>query len=300
MADVANKLYLAVSDIINGSVDVASTMIPAADDALSDFSQALIDTEESISDYPTLVYDGPFSDHLMNGDAKLLKNQQEITREGARQVAALYLGMAADKIEDDTDEDSVMASYGFKTDDTTIAITKKGGFCSYFRKDRAVGDETKNYDDAKRIAAEYLQNLGLGEFNESYFITDEGLCVINFAYTVDGVICYPDLVKVGVALDNGEVLLFEGRGFIMNHTERSLDAPTYTAEEAEAILSEALTVESQNLAVIPTDGGYEKYCYEFVCTSDTDEQVLVYIGADTLLEEQILILIPVDGGVLTR
>lgn len=300
LADAANKLYLAVSDIINGSVEPGDSMIPAAEDELNDFSTAMLETEEAITDYPTLVYDGPFSDHLINEAPKLLENQQEITREGARQVAALYLGLSADQIEDDGDEESAMACYGFKTDDTTIAITKKGGFCAYFRRDRVVGAENKNYDQAKEIAAAYLNNLGLGEFRDSYFITDEGLCVINFAAVEDGVICYPDLVKVGVALDTGEVLLFEGRGYIMNHTDRDLDEPEKTVEEARAMLSDALTVDSWDLALIPTDGGREKYCYEFVCSSERDDHVLVYINADNLVEEQILILLIVDGGVLTR
>lgn len=300
LADAANKLYSAISDIITGSAQPGDSMITGADDEINEFSTTMLETEEAITDYPTLVYDGPFSDHLVNAEPKLLKNQQEITKEGARQVAALYLGASTDKIYDDSDEGGNMASYCFTTENASIAITKRGGFCSYFRKNRTVGDETKDYDDAKRIASDYLKNLGLGEFEESYFITDEGLCVINFAYSKNGVIFYPDLVKVGVALDNGEILLFEGRGYIMNHTERAVQEPERTAEEARAILSDALTVDSQHMAVIPTDGGNEKFCYEFVCHSDTDEDVLVYINADTLEEESILILLKVDGGVLTK
>ena len=40
---------------------------------------------------------------------------------------------------------------------------------------------------------------------ESYFSTNDGICTINFAYMEDDVVCYPDLIKVNVALDTGNV-----------------------------------------------------------------------------------------------
>lgn len=40
---------------------------------------------------------------------------------------------------------------------------------------------------------------------ESYHLTENNIMTINFAYQDGGALCYPDLVKVGVALDNGEI-----------------------------------------------------------------------------------------------
>lgn len=300
LSDIAGTLHSAVTDIINGSAQPGESMIGATADKLGEIGAALLNSDEAITDYPTLIYDGPFSDHMLEGEAKLLKNQQKITREGARQVAALYLGISADRIEDDGDEEGEMAAYGFKTGDTSIAITKRGGFCSYFRKDRTVGSENKNYDEAKNIALSYLEKLNLGEFEESYFITDEGLCVINFACKQDSVICYPDLVKVGVALDTGEILLFEGRSYIMNHHQRDLSEIEYSVEEARANVSPTLTIKSENIAIIPSDGNEERLCYEFVCKNENDEDILVYVNSATNEEENILIITHVDGGILAK
>ncbi|MGI6269897.1 MAG: PepSY1/2 domain-containing protein [Candidatus Howiella sp.] len=299
LSQTAASLYTAVSDIRYGVSGFANSAIGEAGSAVEELSAALIETDEAITDYPTLVYDGPFSDHLLNAAPKLLSGHAEITREGARQVAALYLGESTSDIADDGEEESAMPSYCFSSGNTSIYITKQGGFCSYFRKYREIGDPQKTYDEAIRIAAEYLDRLELGSFTDSYYMTDEGMCVINFAYTKDGVICYPDLIKVGVALDTGEVLLFEGRGYIMNHTARELPAITKTVEEAEATLSTSLTVERVGTALIPTDGGEEKLCYEFSCT-DGDQRILVYVNCNTLEQENILILLMVDGGMLTR
>lgn len=299
LSQTAASLYSAVSDVRYGISSFTDSGIEAADSAVEELSAALIDTDEAITDYPTLVYDGPFSDHLLNAAPKLLSGHTEITREGARQVAALYLGESTADILDDGEEESAMPSYCFAAGNSSIYITRQGGFCSYFRKYREIGDPQKTYDEAIRIASEYLTRLDLGRFTDSYYMTDEGMCVINFAYTQDGIICYPDLIKVGVALDTGEILLFEGRGFIMNHTARDLPAITKTAEEAAATLSSSLTVEKVSTALIPTDGGEEKLCYEFSCT-DKDQRILVYVNCSTLEQENILILLMVDGGILTR
>lgn len=300
LSGTASTLYSAVSDIKNGSAEFAEQTIVSAEDEMNRFSTSLLDTEEAITDYPTLVYDGPFSDHLLNEEPKLLSGQTEITREGARQVAALYMGESTVKIHDDGEEESAMPSYCFVTESGTISITKAGGFCSYFRKSRNLGDPVKTYDEAIKIASDYLIRLDLGNFKDSYYISDGGLCVINFAYVQDGVICYPDLIKVGVALDTGEIMLFEARGYIMNHTSRTIPEIAKPEDEARAVLNPMLTVKSSDIAIIPTDGGGEKLCYEFYCDGGSDDHVMVYVNAETLEEEDILILLMVDGGVLTK
>ena len=85
----------------------------------------------------------------------------------------------------------------------------------------------------------------------------------------------------------------------MNHQEREFSAPMLTDTTAKEILSPSLTVQSQNMAVIPTSGMNEAYCYEFLCEGREGQKVLVYINSATGAEEQVLILIESDNGVLT-
>jgi hypothetical protein len=41
---------------------------------------------------------------------------------------------------------------------------------------------------------------------ESYYINQGGVLTINFAYMDGDFVCYPDLIKVGVAMDDGEIV----------------------------------------------------------------------------------------------
>lgn len=75
--------------------------------------------------------------------------------------------------------------------------------------------------------------------------------------------CYPDLVKVGVALDTGDVVSFESEGYLMNHGDRTLPAPAVSEAEAAAQVDGSLTVLAHQLALIPTGGEYEVLCHEF-------------------------------------
>ena len=45
----------------------------------STFGDDLLELEELLNDYPSLVYDGPFSDHMLKSRAPMLENEPEIS-----------------------------------------------------------------------------------------------------------------------------------------------------------------------------------------------------------------------------
>ena len=135
---------------------------------------------------------------------------------------------------------------------------------------------------------------------ESYYSTQDGICTINFAYEKNGVVYYPDLIKLSVSLETGNVISFDARGYIMNHTERSLPENMISADDAKTAVSDYLTVMSTRLAVIPTDYKAEKTAYEFYCKTPDEQEVLVYIDVLTAKEDDILLLLYSDGGILTK
>ncbi len=264
-------------------------------------SRSLSDANQSIQDYPTLIYDGPFSDHILQASSKLLESAEEVSLNTAREAAARFLGRDVGELSDAGEENSKTAAYLFRCGDERAAVTKRGGFLIYLSKPREVGEGIKTYEEAGTLASEYLEKNGLGPFHTSYYMVSEGICTVNFAYLLnDGTICYTDLIKVGVALDTGEIVSVESRGYIMNHHERTLPDLENTVEQAKASVSPLLEVEAVELTLIPTSGQNEVRCYEFLCIGENDEQILVYVNTDTLIEEQILILQETPGGILTK
>lgn len=182
----------------------------------------------------------------------------------------------------------------------SVTVSRSGGYAVYMRKSREIGDYVLEHAQAVEKAKRYLERIGMGGFTETYYFTDEGVCVINFAYLDGKTVCYTDLVKVGVAMDTGEIMLYEASGYLTNHTDRTFETAAVSAEEAAETVSDRLKIRETSLALIPTKGGEEKRCYEFVCLTEDGREILVYINAVTKEEEDILILLKSDGGTLTK
>lgn len=262
------------------------------------FGDSFRDMEEGFTDYPILIYDGPFSDHLLTKKSTLTKDLRRISQSDAKKAAVKILGGTEAELAEHMETSGNLPLWNFAKGDITLSITKDGGLPNNLLNSRLVAEEKMDYKEAAKLAKEFLTKHGLKSFKESYYLTREGICTINFAFEQDGVICYPDLVKVGVALDNGEILSFNATGYLMNHKTRNLKINGINAEKARKSVSPALKVRSGKKAVIPTGGENEVLCYEFTCTGRGGETVLVYINAQTGFEEQILILMETEGGVL--
>ena len=111
-------------------------------------------------------------------------------------------------------------------------------------------------------------------------------------------IVYPDLIKVRIALDNGEVLGIEATGYLNSHTERTYTEPKISIEQARSTLNEKIEILSENMAIIPTEWKTEIPCYEFKGKVD-EKEFLVYINVETGKEEDILVILETPGGTLT-
>ena len=305
LKDTAQKISEAVS---NSSIaydnpsawadDLDNKLEEAVDkDSLSGTLDAL---EGTLSDYPTLVYDGPYSDHILENEPLMLKNAENVTEAQALKKAAETAECGEEALSADGTVDGKIPSYRFSGDNVSVTVSRAGGYAVYMRKSREIGDYVLEYRQAVDKAKRYLERIGMGGFAETYYFTDEGVCVINFAYLDGKTVCYTDLVKVGVAMDTGEIMLYEASGYIVNHTDRAFESAAISAEEAAKTVSPRLKINETALALIPTKGGNEKRCYEFVCETDDKKEILVYINAVTGEEEDILILLKSDGGTLVK
>lgn len=262
--------------------------------------QDLTDLESGFDEMPKLIYDGPYSDHILEKTPKMTEGAKTVTLEQATEKAAMLLGVEAWEVSStDTGEEGKMPSYCFWTENGYAAVTKQGGYLNYMIKSRNVRDDEIEEEEAVRLAQLYLDSLGIENMESTYYEEYNNVLCVNFAYRDGDTICYTDLIKVSVAMDNGEILGFDARGFIVNHYERDLAEPVISETEAQGKLSPFLKVTDSRLALIPTDSVEEKLCWEFKCGTDDDETILVYINAQTGVEEEILILLITDSGTLT-
>lgn len=259
--------------------------------------------EENFHEYSGLIYDGAFSEHLTSSEPKGLTGD-DIDENKAQEVAKEFVGQ--DKVKEISSlgfaENATIPVYDFSittNDDETvnISISKKGGHVVNMNSNRDINTEVITQEEANNKALEFLNSRGFQNMQETYYLKQDGIVTINYAYKQDNVIMYPDLIKVKVALDNGEILGVETTGYLNNHTERNLDNIKITEEEARKDLNDDLEITSSGLAVIPTEWETEILCYEFKGKVE-DKEFLVYINAENGREEDILIITNTPNGTL--
>jgi len=263
-------------------------------------SNNLTELDDQLSDYPTLIYDGPYSDHILEKEPNMIKNAPKVSQDEALKTALKVAQCEKSVLEFSGLVEGDIPSYRFSGSNITVTISQNGGYAVNMRKTVESGNTALSYQQAREKSKRYLAQMGMHSFTETYYFTTEGVCVVNFAFLDGETICYTDLVKVGVALDSGEIVFYEASGYLTNHQTRAFVSPKYTATEAEKQISRNLTVKSTALALIPTNHREEMRCYEFHCTSADGQEVLIYINTQTLEEEDILILLKSDGGTLVK
>lgn len=264
-------------------------------------NSSLDDVEQSLSDLPSLIYDGPFSDHIEQGEPEILKNLEQIKKEDTFEIAkSVCNSNETESLEYAYDEDGNIPCYVFKSNNCTVAITKNGGKPLYMLNSKFVGEIEINPDEAIRNAKEFLDKIGFENMTETYYFTEDGICTVNFSYKQNETVIYPDLIKVGVSLETGDVLSFDATGYIYNHHDRSIAEPSISKEAATNSVSPSLEVIGVQLSIIPTDWEAEQYCYEVHCKAQNGQELLVYIDCTTAEEKDILILLYSDNGVLTK
>lgn len=254
---------------------------------------------KTFTEYEGIIYDGAFSNHILTAKPEFL-NGNILSSDEAKNLVKEELNI--ESIEFKSEQDGRLPLYVFETKlsgfDTlkTLYVTKEDGKVYQMISDRKSTIENISIDEAEKKATEYINNLGIDNIVPTYYLKSENMVTISFAATQDDVIIYSDLIKVKVALDNGEIMTYEANGYIYNHKERNINA-SKTIDEAREVLYKDLTIENERLCIIPTDSKDEVLVYEFEGIID-ENRFLVYVNANTLVEEKIYILLETEGGTL--
>ncbi len=264
--------------------------------------------DENFGEYAGLIYDGAFSEHIQKEEKKGLTGD-DIDEEQAKQKAIEIVGQ--EKIKNINSngfiENGNIPVYDFsvelnnsdKNNHLNISISKKGGHLVLMNYNRIVEAEVITQENANQIGKEYLNSKGFPNMKETYYLKQDGIVTINYAYEQDEVIIYPDLIKVKIALDNGEILGVETSGYLNSHTERKIAIAKIGKQEAKKTLNKNLEIFSEKLSIIPTEWKTEVMCWEFKGKVDNTD-FLVYINAENGREENILVIIDTPNGTLTK
>lgn len=228
---------------------------------------------EDIMEYPAVIFDGPFSDGQEKTTPK--RERPEVHAEDAA-VFLQHLNFSADFA---GEIDGVVPCYKFESEDFQAQITKKGGLLLMLIYSRNVGEAALSLEEGEEKAAEFAEKLGCGEVKEVWREYYGNTAVYNFAPVKNGVTIYPDLFKIKVALDNGDIISFEGKSYVMSEHEREIETPALTAKQASEKLKDGFETDTVRLCIVSVDQK-EHLAWEFFGTYK-DMRYAVYFDAIT-------------------
>lgn len=269
-----------------------------------DGTNAFEQISKNFQNYPGLIYDGPFSSHITDIQPKGITGASiDGTRAG--EIAKNFFGPERVSSIESTSESlqANIPAFSINLKLTTgenayLDISKVGGHVIYMIYNKNVTNRNLDINQAMQKAQSFLTSRGFNSMESTYYMDQNNIVTINFAYKQDNVTVYPDLIKVQVALDTGEIVGFESAGYLFSHTTRKITTPKISAAQAKNLLNKKLELVSSGLAIIPTKVKTEVLVYEFKGKVE-DRQFIVYINADTGKEEDILIVLNTPNGILT-
>ena len=306
--ELKNTLNQLSDDLNNGRIswgELTKKGSPVFAQEVSNISKdSFSNLEENFHEYAGLIYDGAFSEHMTNPERKGLTGEN-IDEETAKKRVIEFVGKENIKEikSNGLTENANIQSYDFyiiKQDGNNawVSISQKGGHIVLANSTKDVKAEIITQEQANEIGQKFLESRGIVNMKPTYFVRQNGIVTINYAFVQDDVTIYSDLIKLKIALDNGEILGMETTGYLNSHTQRTFTTPKISQDEARNKINKNLEITSEGLAMIPTEYQTEILCWEFKGKVE-DREFLVYINVENGKEEDVLVILNTANGTLT-
>lgn len=251
--------------------------------------------------YPVLLYDGPFSDSLLSSSMKGLTNEK-VTREKAMENARAFLSEGLQKIEYNSETFGEEKCFVFDAVinglKSSVSVTERGGRVLYVICENTKAEERLSEDECIKTAMDYLQKRGFPTMHAGYYRKFAGVLTVNLAPVENGVILYPDLIKMQVNMENGDICGMEFTNYYSNHENRTIEPPLIDETQALLSIDSSLEPIGVKTALIPLSVR-EVLSYE-VHAKRSDGEFLVYIDAYTGDEIMMYEVVEMQDGTIVQ
>ena len=129
---LSESLWELRTKLLTGDESVSEMFAEIGKNADCLISDGFSGIEDNLSEMPKLIYDGPFSDHILERVPLMTKDADEVTKEAALEKASAALGTDSFRVlECGAAEEGRMPSYCFYSEGGRCAVSKNGGYIVY-------------------------------------------------------------------------------------------------------------------------------------------------------------------------
>lgn len=269
----------------------------------SNFDQMFANTSATGTEFPTLIYDGPFSDSIKNKQILGLEDFIVSQEEAQQVIEKAFKEYNIKNLTFNNLVEGKFRSYNFAFETAHrkyyADVTEKGGLLLSVSSIGELSPDVLTLEQAEKEAELFAKNLGLNDMKSVWATNLDGIAYVNLVPVINSVMIYPDMIKAKVSLDTGSVLGWEARSYAYNHNLRDDFNFTVSETDARKMVSPELSILSIKKCIIPQDYGTEQLCYEYKCTYN-NYTYYVYVSGKTGLEIETLRVIKTSSGNLLQ
>ncbi len=278
------------------------SILKASKNLEGDFNNLTNDLRQVKTDdieYPSMIYDGPFSDSVTNVEIKGLDGEKVDAMTAENNLRKIYGDRKLENFKylGQTNGKFSTHDFSFYLDGANqfAQITEVGG--RLLTVSGAVSSKVSNinFDQAKQVALNFSKQAGFDGLGVVWSDEKDGEAYFNLAPIEGGVILYPDLIKVKVDKSSGNVAGFEACSYFTNHTSRQIAKATISEGQAKNSIENGYNIQTTKLCLVPLDYNREVLCYEFKC-DHLGSIYFIYVNAQTGVEENILEVVSSMSG----
>lgn len=286
---------------IGEQVKESGNLVQGIDKFNTAFSDILLEFNNGSIKYPSLIYDGAFSDSLTDREPTMVKGDKVDPTNARAYIVNALADYEVKDIEFVAYNHNKFTTflYKFTTADGlvgSIQLAEVGGFVTMWDVPSQVKDPQFSKDEGIEIARQYCAKVGLRDMQVVWSSVSESNLYVNMCYSEQNVVFYPDMIKLKISLETGKVVGYEGLNYCYNHIENRQNLlPKVTKEQVQNFDYKDMKVDEIRLVVIPTEWKSEILAWE-VTGRLGEWQFLIYLDAHDGKEIRILQVVDGDEG----
>lgn len=265
----------------------------------SSFDKMFASSSQTGMDFPTLIYDGPFSESVSSKQYAALTGNDVSVEEAMQILKNAFREYRVSNLKHNGDIKASFDGYSFSFDTTNrtyfAQVAKKGGFVMSVSSTGNLSKAVLSLSNAETEAEKFAKDLGFDDMKSVWSTTIGGVAYVNLCVVKNNVIIYPDMIKAKVSLDTGSIIGWEALSYAQNHLDRNDFIFEITEQQARQMVDGSLAIISIKKCIVPVEYGTEQLCYEYKCTYN-NYTYYVYISGKTGQEVEILRVIKTSNG----
>ena len=264
----------------------------------NDFSKQFSAFKDNDVEYPSMIYDGPFSDSIVNTKVLGLKGEKVSKTKAIENLQTNFKNIVDAEYENETTGKFETYNYRVKNSENEtlfVQMTKINGNILTVSGAGSNGIKQIDEETAKQIALDFAAENGIEDARIVWQDTIENDIYFNITPAQNGIILYPDLVKVKINMVGGTVVGYDATNYFTNHTLRDLKKGDISYSQVSGQVPSNFEIVQNRLVLTPLDYNRELVCIEIEAT-DGDDTYYFYFNDKTGELENILKVIKTDNG----